>query len=281
LYSPSDIRDHYDSYGEKEWDRLEKTVHGRVEYEVTLHILQKHLPENAYILDAGGGPGRYAIELAQLSHRVYLLDISEEQLKLAGRKIDEAGVRDNIVAVKQMDICDMLEIPDATFDAVICLGGALSYVRDQRSTALKELIRVAKPGTPLVVSVMSLLGTFHLISTLDARDFLANITDHIEWDPTTPFPEVLDSRPSSPEWHAPMTLYTSTYLRQFLEDHGCSVVEMASTNTITSGERKLEKIASSPEAVKMLINLEKKFCTRPGIIDMGQHLIAVAMTPRT
>jgi len=183
--------------------------------------------------------------------------------------------------VKQTDICDLSEIPDATFDAVICLGGALSYVRDQRTTALRELIRVAKPASPLVISVMSLLGTFHLISILDARDFLVNIRDHIEWDPVTPFPDVLDSKPGSPEWHAPMTLYTSRYLGRFLEDHGCSVVEMASTNTITSGERKLEKIASSPEAVKMLINLEKKFCTRPGIIDMGQHLIAVAMTPRT
>ncbi len=76
-----------------------------------------------------------------------------------------------------------------------------------------------------------------------------------------------------------MTLYTSVYLRQFLEDHGCRVVEVASTNTITSGERKMEKIASSPEAVEMLVSLEKKFCTRPGVVDMGQHLLAVAITP--
>jgi len=279
LYNPKDVRDRYDNYGDKEWDRLEKSLHGVVEYEVTLHILQKHLPENAYILDAGGGPGRYAIRLAGMGHRVYLLDISEEQLRLAEKKIDEAGVRDKITAVRPMDICEMGEIPDANFDAVLCLGGALSYVRERRFKAIAELIRVAKPGSPLAVSVMSLLGTFHLIATLDARNFLENIRDHVEWDPETPFPEVLNSKRGSPEWHAPMTLYTSRYLKRFLEDHGCRVVEMASTNAITSGERKLEKIASSPEAVEMLVDLEKQFSNRPGVVDMGQHLLAVAITP--
>ena len=122
-------------------------------------------------------------------------------------------------------------IPEATFDAVLCLGGALSYVRDRRYDALRELIRVAKPGSPLVLGVMSLLGTFRLISTLDAEDFLENITDHIDWDPAAPFPDHIDTIPGSPEWHAPMTHYTSWYMRAFLEEHGCEVLEMASTNT--------------------------------------------------
>ena len=29
----------------------------------------------------------------------------------------------------------------------------------------------------------------------------------------------------------------------------------------------------------MLMNLEKKFCNRPGLVDMGEHLIMVARTP--
>jgi 2-polyprenyl-3-methyl-5-hydroxy-6-metoxy-1,4-benzoquinol methylase len=280
MYSPPGIRDHYDRYGVKEWERLEKSLHGLVEYEVTLHVLRRHLPQGAHILDAGGGPGRYTIALAKEGHRVHLVDISEEQLKIARGKIDEAGVSDSVTAIDRLDVCDMSTIPDATYDAVICLGGALSYVRDRRHDAIRELIRVAKPGSPIVVSVMSLLGTFHLIATIDAKDFLENITDHVDWDPTEPFPEFLDSVPGSLEWHAPMTLYTSRYMRGFLEEHGCEVLEMASTNTITSGILKMEKISSSPEAIEMLLNLEKKFCNRPGVVDMGEHLIAVARTPR-
>jgi ubiquinone/menaquinone biosynthesis C-methylase UbiE len=281
VYDPKGLKSYYDGYGEREWERLEKTLHGRVHFEVTKHILRRHLPPEGHILDAGCGPGRYAIDLAKMGYRVHLVDISEEQLKLAEEKIVEAGVRGNITAFTCLDVCDLSEIPDASFDAVLCLGGALSYVRDGRHRAISELIRVARPGSPLIVSVMSLLGTFHLLSPFDAKDFLVNIEDHVEWDPSTEFPDHLNTRPGSNEWHAPMTLYTSTYMRSFLEEHGCEVLEIASTNTITSSYWDgLEKIASNPEATELLMRLEKEFSTRPGLLDMGQHLIAVAETPR-
>ena len=280
MYRPGEIREHYNSYGLREWDRLEKTVHGRVEYEVTMHILERHLTPSSVVLDAGGGPGRYSIELARRGHNVSLLDISDEQLSIANSKIDEAGVRRNIVDIKRMDICDMKDIPDHSFDAVLCLGGALSYVRDQHVRALKELVRVGKPGALLALSVMSLYGTFHLIGALDAANFLENISEHVEWDPDTPFPEVMNSRVGSDEWHAPMTLYTSSYMRKILETENCNVVEMASTNTITSSYGKgLEKISTSKQGFEMLLRLEKQFCLRPGLVDMGEHLISVARTP--
>ena len=57
MYNPPDIRDHYNRYGAREWERLEN-LHGLVEYEVTLHVLRRHLPQGGHILDAGGGPGR-------------------------------------------------------------------------------------------------------------------------------------------------------------------------------------------------------------------------------
>jgi ubiquinone/menaquinone biosynthesis C-methylase UbiE len=279
MYSSRDIRDYYNQNSPNEWERLEKSIHGLVEFEVTLYVLRRYLPQGAHILDAGGGPGRYTIALAKEGHRIHLVDISDEQLRIAREKIDEAGVSDRVTSIDRMDVCDLTGIHDATYDVVLCLGGALSYVRDQRHDALKELIRVAKPGSPLVMSVMSLLGTFHLIAAIDAKDFLKNITDHVDWDPAESFPEHMDTIPGSNEWHTPMTLYTSRYMKSFLEEHGCEVLETASTNTITSGIHKIEKIPSSPEAVEMLLNLEKKFCNRPGVVDMGEHLLAVARTP--
>ncbi|UCD45708.1 MAG: methyltransferase domain-containing protein [Candidatus Bathyarchaeota archaeon] len=281
MYEPGKIRDYYDGYGDREWDRLEASLHGKVHYEVTKHILERHLPEEGHILDAGCGPGRYAIHLAKEGYRVQLVDISEEQLKLAAEKIDEAGVRESVTGMRRMDVCDLSEIPDASFDAVLCLGGALSYVRDRRHEALSELIRVAKPGSPLIVSVMSLFGTFHLIPHFDAMEFLKNLVDHVEWDPATPFPDVLNSRVGSNEWHAPMTVYSSDYMRRFVGEHGCEVLEIASTNTITSSYWKgPEKISADPEASETLIRLEKEFSTKPGLVDMGEHLIIAARTPR-
>ncbi len=277
-YIPEDVRRYYNEYGTKEWTRLEGSLHGRVQFETTTSIVAKYLRDGDYVLDAGGGPGRYAIWLARRGAEVYLGDLSDEQLRIARTKIREAGVEASIREVATLDVCQM-DIPDHTFDVVLCLGGALSYVRERHVDAVAELIRVAKPGSPLVISAMSLLGTFHLISTLDAADFLENIEDHMEWKRGTPFPDILYSRPGSREWHTPMTLYTSTYLRGLLEGMGCNVVEAAATNTITSGEFNTPRIAESPEAVEALIELEKLFCSRPGVTDMGQHVLVVARTP--
>jgi ubiquinone/menaquinone biosynthesis C-methylase UbiE len=55
----------YDSDPQREWQRLERH---RTEYAVTLRALTEHLPPPpARILDCGGGPGRYAIELARVA----------------------------------------------------------------------------------------------------------------------------------------------------------------------------------------------------------------------
>ena len=42
---------------------------------------------------------------------------------------------------------------------MICLGGPLSHVvnRQKRDRAVRELVRLAKPGAPIAVSVMSRL----------------------------------------------------------------------------------------------------------------------------
>jgi hypothetical protein len=71
----------------------------------------------------------------------------------------------------------------------------------------------------------------------------------------------------------------STYLRGFLADHGCRVLEMAAANTITSGVHAYERIPASPEAAENLIRLEKQFSARPGLVDAGEHIIVVARAP--
>jgi hypothetical protein len=51
----------YDEYAPKEWERLERH---RTEFAVSLRAINEFLPQPpCSILDAGGGPGRYAIEV--------------------------------------------------------------------------------------------------------------------------------------------------------------------------------------------------------------------------
>ncbi|HJV17275.1 MAG TPA: class I SAM-dependent methyltransferase [Bacillales bacterium] len=48
--------------------------------------------ENLQILDIGGGPGRYAIYLAEKGHEVTLLDLSNKNIEVAKRKSFERGI---------------------------------------------------------------------------------------------------------------------------------------------------------------------------------------------
>jgi len=68
---------------ESEWDRLVRSPYHSLEFLVYLHHITTHLQTRDLILDAGGGPGRYTIELARRGYQVVLLDISEGELELA------------------------------------------------------------------------------------------------------------------------------------------------------------------------------------------------------
>ena len=53
----------YDSQPQREWERMDRH---RTEFAVTLRAMRAYLPPPpAHVLDCGGGPGRYSIELAR------------------------------------------------------------------------------------------------------------------------------------------------------------------------------------------------------------------------
>ncbi len=112
----------------EKWKRLVQDPFHRLEFDTTLHFLGMYLPKKGLILDAGGGPGRYSIELGRLGYSVVLLDIAPKNLESARRTIEKAEIQGRIKDVAQGSITDLSQFPDETFDAVISLGGPLSYV---------------------------------------------------------------------------------------------------------------------------------------------------------
>ena len=85
-----------------------------------------------------------------------LLDMTPANLEFAKRQIKRSGVEQRVKDVIEGTIVDLSRFADNTFDRVICLGGPLSHVVDKRKRdkAIRELVRVAKPGAPIAVSVI-------------------------------------------------------------------------------------------------------------------------------
>ena len=145
------VRDYYASFGEREWARLENPGDGSLEFSITCHILSKHLPAGARVLDIGGGPGRYAIWLAQNGHRVVLADLSPELLTIARIKIEEAGVGDLVDDIIQADARDLFAWAAETFDAVLARSPASLVDFDRRLAAVQAFIAL-EPAASLAAA---------------------------------------------------------------------------------------------------------------------------------
>jgi len=68
------IKEYYVENSVSEWKRLVRDPFHRLEFDTTMLFLKKYLPKKGLVLDAGGGPGRYTIELAKLGYDVVLFD---------------------------------------------------------------------------------------------------------------------------------------------------------------------------------------------------------------
>ena len=250
-----------------------------VKYRIHREMLDRNLPEGGLILDAGCGPGRYALGLIRRGFKVVLADFSAAQLELAEKKIREAGMWGGVEGVHQVDISDLAVFGDNTFDGVICFGGALSYLRHDAPRALRELVRVSKSGTTVFAGVMSLYGTMKYGAYLDLAEAFATLGDHLDWTPGTPLPEVVHTRPESTEFHAPMTLYTAKAFRHLLEAAGLEVMETAAANPLWITQGGLKNMVLNDAAAETYADIEVAAATRPELADSGAHVIAAARKP--
>jgi cyclopropane fatty-acyl-phospholipid synthase-like methyltransferase len=90
----NEVREYYNKYGIREWNRLEENLYSKINFLLHMHFIENDLHRGMRILDAGCGAGRYSIEFAKRGCQVTLFDISDEQLKIAEDKIEEANVRE-------------------------------------------------------------------------------------------------------------------------------------------------------------------------------------------
>ncbi|MCK6447495.1 MAG: methyltransferase domain-containing protein [Planctomycetes bacterium] len=121
------------------------------------------LADGARVLDACCGTGASAIPAAErvgADGHVLGVDVSEGLLGLARAKAAQRGLRH--AQFRAADVME-LDLPDASFDAVVCVFG-IFFVPDMQA-AVKELWRKVKPGGKLAITtwgpnVFAPLNTF-------------------------------------------------------------------------------------------------------------------------
>jgi len=269
------VKDHYDAKAEAEWNRLFQDAYHQLEYIVHMHFLEKYLPKKGLILDAGGGPGRYTIELAKRGYDIILLDLSPACLNVAKREIRKEKVEKNVKEMVEGSVTDLSRFGNEFFDAVICLG-PLSHLLDrkEREIAAKELIRVAKKGAPVFVSVTSQYGVLRTV---------AQRLSHILTDPT--FEELLskgvyDSQvfhPSEPEGGFTDAYFFFPYeLRELFENRGVQTLDMATCEGLSSHlQEQTNALYRDPVKWNRWLQIILRTCNDPSLLGLSEHFLYV------
>ncbi|WP_328476589.1 class I SAM-dependent methyltransferase [Actinoplanes sp. NBC_00393] len=129
--------------------RLDRRPQARLERIRTLELLEELLPPApAAILDVGGGPGAYARPLAAAGYRVRLVDVVPAH-------VEQARAGDPPVDAVVGDARDLPE-PDGGYDATLLLGPLYHLLdRQERVRALREAVRVTRPGGRVLAAAIS------------------------------------------------------------------------------------------------------------------------------
>ena len=139
------IKNYYCNFDEK--NRLTNSNSGRLEYAMTMHIINSFLPSDGNILDLGGGAGAYAFPLAERGYKVTLADLSENLIHQAKIRKEENNGFGNIVSCDVVNAVNLSIYSDEQFDAILLLGPLYHLTEEaERKKCLAEVYRVLKPG---------------------------------------------------------------------------------------------------------------------------------------
>jgi SAM-dependent methyltransferase len=251
--------------------RLEEAL-GSVEFARTLEVADGVLPRPpAVVADIGGGPGRYALELAERGYRVVhrdLVPLHVEQLRTAVR--DRADGADRVETAVG-DARD-LDLDDDSVDAVLLLGPLYHLVeRDERLRALQEVRRVARPGAPVLVSAISrwaprLHG--HLAERLYERQaFFSELVRVVE--------ESGRLNDDVPGWFTGYC-HRPEQLREEVEAAGLAVEDLVGLEGLAFALGDLPERLADPAGRHVVLDCARAIARVPELLGLSPHLLVVA-----
>ena len=92
----------------------------RLEFDTTLHFLDKHLTPRATLLELGAGHGAYALHFGRRGNRVLATDLVKANVQFIQSQVEDEGMA--TVQVRQADPTRLEAMSDWDFQGVLCLG---------------------------------------------------------------------------------------------------------------------------------------------------------------
>lgn len=117
--------------------------HGAVEFLTTMRYIRQYAKPGARVLEIGAGTGRYSHALARLGHPVDAVELVAHNMEVFQQNTQPGEA----VTITQGNALDLSAFADGCYDITLLLGPLYHlYCREDKQQALREAIRVTKPG---------------------------------------------------------------------------------------------------------------------------------------
>jgi SAM-dependent methyltransferase len=240
----------------------------------TQELILRHIPPApATVLDVGGAAGAYAFWLADLGYTVHLVDLAPRLVGEAQR-LNE-GRQPALVSCAVGDARSLV-FGDAAVDAVLLLGPLYHLTeRAERQVALREALRVLRPGGWLFASAISRWASLLVAMSLNLfRDpVLAKIVER----------DVREGQHRNPSDRLP--LFTTAYFHkpeELGEEIGAAGFEVQGVlglegpgGLMPDVDDRVKDSARREELLEVARAVESE----PSMLGVSDHLLAVARKP--
>lgn len=148
----SKIVEYYSGYDEE--SRLIKDNAHQVEFDTSIHLLNKYINNDSKILDVGAGTGRYTFYFASKGASVFAIDIVEKHIEIIEEKLKNLGSLK--IKVEQGDALDLSRFVDEEFSTILCMGPLYHLPeQEQQIKCLNECKRVLQTNGIVAIAYIN------------------------------------------------------------------------------------------------------------------------------
>lgn len=172
---------HFDQLADSYADEIPAHIRDRLvqtKSDLMVRLLARHgVGRGARGLDIGCGQGWYLAHLAQQGFQMAGCDLTAGQIQQARAHCERIGVTADLTPAP----AERLPYADATFDFAYTIN-VIHHITDpaQQIQALREIVRVLKPGAPLIVFEMNTINPLFRLYLSYLFPLLRNIDDGTE-----------------------------------------------------------------------------------------------------
>jgi ubiquinone/menaquinone biosynthesis C-methylase UbiE len=263
-----EVKSYYDRKS-KSYDETFDMLYFRIYDAITWKYIEPYVPmgANALALDAGGGTGRWAIQIAKKGCRVTLLDVSKQMLGTAAEKVAKDELLHK-VRIEEGDITKT-DYADETFDMILCEHTLFLF--ENPDIAIRELKRILKRKARLIVSVHN--RYVQSLVSLPEKPSQDNVEDALSI--------VLRKKYGNLDENGKVKIYTWTpeEFRTILERNGLQVEKIVGkgiTMPLRISKELFMKRDYPKDLFKKILQFELALCEKTDALALAGHLQAIA-----